>query len=333
MPMDNHAQGRAGDGYHCGCCGGLEATRCVALRKDGEGRPGEFALWRCQTCGFIQLWPQPEEATLAAYYNSGTYYAYQELSTREATTRLTVHDWLRHSIQRLIMETSPCSMRPKTWRDRWRAVLAAPIRRRFGGVPAHQPTGPLLDLGCGDGMFLYELQRLGWTVAGMEMDERAVEAARRFGIEVRQGTTDAIPFPPESFSVVRMWHVLEHVRDPRTAVRNARRILRPGGELIIGVPNVACLYRWCFGPRWSGWDLPRHLSHFSPKTIRRLLEAEGFQIRALHCSSVSTGSGSVTALCPWLNHPVVRYPLVLLDIPWDLLGIGDALEVVAVATP
>ncbi len=319
--------------YQCGCCLSDRATPFVTIPRDGEGRMASFTLWQCHGCGFIQLWPQPDDVTLAAYYNADTYYAYRELSIRETTTRLTFHDSLRHYIQRLIMETSSCSMRPKAWRDRWRAVLAAPIRRRFGGVPSHKPTGPLLDIGCGDGIFLYELQRLGWTAEGMEMDPRAVEAARRFGIKVRQGTIDAIPFPPASFAIVRMWHVLEHVRDPRTALRNVRRLLRPGGELIIGIPNVAGLYRWCFGRRWSAWDLPRHLSHFSPTTIRRALESEGFRLVSLRCSSVGTGSGSMTTLWPWLNHPIVRYPMVLLDIPLDLLGVGDALEVVAVVAP
>src|SRR3989338_10254335 len=151
--------------YQCGCCLSDRATPFVTIPRDGEGRTASFTLWQCRGCGLIQLWPQPDDATLAAYYRSETYYAYQELSTRETATRLTLHDSLRHYIRRLIMETSPCSMRPKAWRDRWRAVLAAPIRRRFSGVPSHKPAGPLLDIGCGDGIFLYELQRSGWTLA------------------------------------------------------------------------------------------------------------------------------------------------------------------------
>jgi len=190
-----------------------------------------------------------------------------------------------------------------------------------------------LDIGCGDGVFLFELQRLGWAASGVEMDASAVQAARRQGLDARQATVEDLPFPPGSFAIVRMWHVLEHVRDPRAALTNARRLLRPGGELILGVPNVSSLYRWCFGPRWSGWDLPRHLGHFSPRTLMRLLRETGFTVVSIRSDSVGTGAGSLAALWPWCNHPVIRYPLIFLDLPLDLLGLGDALEVIAVAPP
>ena len=319
------------DGYRCGCCQQTERRHVMTVRRDGEGRPAQFDLWTCQACGFIQLWPQPDDATLASYYNSHAYYSYHELSTRETARRLSFHDWLRHRIQRLSMETAGCSATPQSWDDRIRSLLCAPLRQRFAGMPRHSPTGPLLDIGCGDGLFLYELRRLGWTVAGLEMDAQAAVAARQYGLDVRDGVVEAPPFPHTSFSVVRMWHVLEHVRNPQLVLAAARRLLMPGGELILGIPNADGLYRQCFGRRWAGWDLPRHLGHFSPRTIRQLLEHEGFRVTLLRCSSVGTGAASLVTVHPWFNHPAIRYPLVLVDLLLDLLGLGDALEVIAEA--
>ncbi len=127
-----------------------------------------------------------------------------------------------------------------------------------------------------------------------------------------------------------MWHVLEHLRDPQAALAAVRRLLRPGGEVILGVPNLSCASRWCFGEHWCGWNLPRHLHHFTVKTIKRLLEEAGFDVQAVRCHSVGTSYYSFTTRYPSLTHPLIRAAFVLADGPIDLLGLGDSLDVRAV---
>ncbi len=317
--------------YRCVCCLFDRARFLHTLTRDGEGHRGRFDLWRCSRCGFIQLRPQPDEATLRQYYDAETYYAYRELSSRQLSAPPYAKGGGGYLIRRWVMETAACSGRPHTWRDHVSSVPAAMLRRRLvGGLPTHPPNGPLLDIGCGDGLFLAELKRLGWTVSGIEMDAGAVQAAQRHGLDVRQGTVEALPFSQGSFAVIRMWHVLEHVRDPRVAIANARRLLQPNGELIIGIPNVSSFYRWLFGPRWFGWDLPRHLSHFSPTAIRHLLASQGFRVTSLRSSSVGTGYRSMITTYPRLTHFGLQCALALLDLPMDWIGFGDGLDITAV---
>jgi len=116
---------------------------------------------------------------------------------------------------------------------------------------------------------------LGWHVAGIEPDEAAAEKARRFTDELHIGDALSAPFAPARFDVVTALHVVEHVPDPVRPVRRMLEWLAPGGLLIIEVPNAGGLGARLFGRAWSGLELPRHLSHFSPETLRRLVERAG----------------------------------------------------------
>ena len=156
------------------------------------------------------------------------------------------------------------------------------------------------------------------------MDEQAVQNARRHELDVRLGTIDNIPFPSGSSAVVRMWHDLEHLRNPQAALAAVRRLLRPGGEVIRGVPKTSCVSRWCFGEHWCG------LHHFTKRTIRHLLKEAGFNVLAVRCHSVGTSYYSFATRYPRLTHPLIRGVFVLADGPIDLLGLGDSLDVRAV---
>jgi SAM-dependent methyltransferase len=100
--------------------------------------------------------------------------------------------------------------------------------------------------------------------------------ARDRGITVHQGSVQNAAFPDEFFDVVTMWHVLEHVPDPRETLGELRRILKPNGLLVVEVPDSASVtFRLC-GDRWLQLDIPRHLQHFTPKTLVRILEDAKF---------------------------------------------------------
>jgi SAM-dependent methyltransferase len=117
---------------------------------------------------------------------------------------------------------------------------------------------------------------LGWQVAGIEPDAEAAQKARRYSDEIYTGDVLTAPFAIGSFDVVTMFHVLEHVPDPVAVVRRTLEWLAPSGLLIIEVPNAGGLGASVFGRAWSGLDLPRHLSHFTPDTLANVVErAEG----------------------------------------------------------
>jgi SAM-dependent methyltransferase len=144
--------------------------------------------------------------------------------------------------------------------------------------------GRLLDVGCAGGKDLARLQRMGWNVTGVEFSPTAAAAARaRLGCEVLVGDFDQVPLGEERFDVVRFSHTLEHLPSPRKALEKAHRLLRPGGLLCVEVPNAASLERWLFGKHWYCWDLPRHLYHFSPQTLARLVSSTGFRPVKIKC--------------------------------------------------
>jgi SAM-dependent methyltransferase len=126
------------------------------------------------------------------------------------------------------------------------------------------------------------MHRRQWRVTGMDMSGQAVTHIRKeLGLRAVVGTLPHPELEPRSFDVVTMWHSLEHVHQPLDTLRAVRGLLAPGGRLVIAVPNIeSTAFRW-FGPGWFGLDLPRHLTHFTPRTLRLILEKTGFRVTAL----------------------------------------------------
>lgn len=164
------------------------------------------------------------------------------------------------------------------------------------GVMAHRrrslrsaKVGRVLDVGCGDGDFLAGLARRGWEASGTDLSPPAVARARAKGLTVHEGlleqldSPDGSGFPDEPFDAITLWHVLEHLAEPRTALRTVHRWLRPEGVLVIEVPDSASwTLQWC-GAQWFPLDVPRHLQHFTPRTLEELLEREGFRVMERLC--------------------------------------------------
>lgn len=146
--------------------------------------------------------------------------------------------------------------------------------------PLRLPARPgrLLDFGCGAGAFLVRAQAQGWDVTGLDTSPAAVDGARQAqGLRALVGTLPHADLEPGSFDLVTMRHSLEHVHDPLGTLREARRLLAPGGRLFVSVPNIDSLpFRW-FRHAWVGLDLPRHLTHFAPWTLQQMLRRAGFR--------------------------------------------------------
>ncbi len=148
-------------------------------------------------------------------------------------------------------------------------------RMRF----VHSAVGPgsgrrLLDVGCGEGSFLLAARKQGWIVAGTEISE---ERARTAGIEVRKSLEDVSELGP--FHCVTSWHSLEHFEDPRSTLSRIRDLLVPGGGVVVAVPDAQGFQAKIFRGNWFHLDVPRHLYHFGWKSLKQLLESEGYVIR------------------------------------------------------
>ncbi|NJM05091.1 class I SAM-dependent methyltransferase [Candidatus Gracilibacteria bacterium] len=148
------------------------------------------------------------------------------------------------------------------------------IHRATGHTP-----GRILDVGCATGIFLDGMRRLGWQVQGIEPTHSAAQYARtRFALDVFEGRLEDAQLPSGSFDAITLWDVLEHVHEPRPILAELARLLRPGGLLVLSLPNPDSLEAAFFGPHWLGWDLPRHLNLFRPLQLRHHLAQHGMPV-------------------------------------------------------
>jgi 2-polyprenyl-3-methyl-5-hydroxy-6-metoxy-1,4-benzoquinol methylase len=128
--------------------------------------------------------------------------------------------------------------------------------------------GCILDVGCGVGTFIEMMQKQGWKVFGTEYSREAMSIASSLSkADVRLGDLSACLFGCDTFDVITMWHVIEHTNNPLVQLKEAYRILKPGGHLVIATPNISSLSFRVFGRHWYHLDAPRHLVLFSPETL------------------------------------------------------------------
>ena len=143
-------------------------------------------------------------------------------------------------------------------------------------LPPKNTGHRLLDLGCGDGSYARMAQAAGWKVTGLENDPAACRAARSLGVSVVEAAFPPAPLPDGSFDVVRLHHVIEHLHDPRAALREIFRLLAPGGLAMVTTPNLGAYGLEIFGRDWRGLEPPRHLVLFTPAILNKLLRELGF---------------------------------------------------------
>lgn len=243
----------AWDETPCPLCGSDADTGPPVLEAPDPLPPPKtglmFAVVRCPRCALLFTNPRPSE---------------------EAITRFYPPDYEPH-------RRPPQSRRPRPARPFLAKLFGRPCAERRGALPWPGP-GRLLDFGCGAGGFLKTMADRGWAVTGLDTCSRAIEAVRTsYGLPALVGTLPHTDLAPGSFDVITMWHALEHIHRPLELLREAFRLLVPGGKLVVATPNIESLPYRLFGPAWFGLDLPRHLTHFTPSTLASMLRAAGFR--------------------------------------------------------
>ena len=228
----------------CVLCPASASETVLTTEKEISGRLVAFRLERCASCGLVRAEPRLEEDVLAAAYPRRYFGSAKD---RDA-------DWLQ--------------------RDQ------AP---RTCFVARHLDRGRVLDVGCGLGLFLSALDPERFDVCGLEpMAAPHAAAAARLGHDrVVHGDLDAAPWADGTFDAITMWDVLEHTSDPRAALGTIHRLLRPGGVLLLTVPNFGGWQARRFGEDWYALSLPHHLWHMTADALTRLLGAAGFALLSL----------------------------------------------------
>ena len=240
------------DDSPCPMCGSEQSTLALEApdATPAEGPGLWFAVVRCERCGLAYTNPRPSPECIGRFYPI---------------------DYRPHRRPRKMQASRPA-------RPIWSYLFGRPCNERRGTIPWHG-LGRLLDFGCGGGAFLKRMADQGWNVTGLDAAVGAVrEIQEELGLNALVGSLPHPELRPGSFDVVTMWHSLEHVHRPLDILREAYRVLMPGGKLVVATPNIESLPYYWFGPSWFGLDLPRHLTHFTPKTLTEMLETAGFVV-------------------------------------------------------
>ena len=237
----------------------------------------EFAVVRCGDCGLVRLDPTPPPAELHRYYPENYWFAPDESAASRMEERY----------RRLVL------------RDHVQFV-----ERALRNSRAH---GPLLDVGCGGGLFLGMMRERGFRVIGLDNScEAAAIAWRRQRAPAACGLMESVPFRRGSVAGLTMFHVLEHLYDPRAYLIAARQLLAADGRLVVQVPNAASWQFRLLGRAWNGVDVPRHLFDFRDRDLEKLLDSCGFDVlRRKYFSLRDNPAGLASSLAPSLD-PMAR---------------------------
>lgn len=235
---------------------------------------------RCPNSDCRMLWldPMPIEEDIGKAYES--YFTHQDLTESRASLAMRLYDRAKLVYASSHFETHNVEL---TAMDRVLGLLLwltpiyrASIDTKINQLPKKKRNGRLLEVGCGEGTTLQFVQQMGWNVEGLDVDRKAVEIAKKKGLPVKSGNLFEANFEPGSFDVVTMFHVIEHVHDPRGLLLECLRILRPGGQILLVTPNALSLAHRIYGRSCFHLDPPRHLRLFTPNALSRITNIAGF---------------------------------------------------------
>jgi len=248
--------------------------------------PGNFTLSKC-ACGMIYINPQPDNDELQAYYPDD----YCPHRKKKVDSSLKKHRMLKIF---LLQWYYGCPVNKAIPPSKWFRNLIKPfiyflsLSTLKSMIPYHG-DGEILDVGCGNGGWLIRLKNAGWKTRGVEIDEPAAQAANEAGLSVFCGTLIDAGFPDNSFDVVRLHYVFEHLINPNETLDEIHRILKPDGIVLIRIPNIDSAMFKLFKENWFALDIPRHVFHYTPKTFSNLANQHKFKIIKVDFRSPDTG--------------------------------------------
>jgi SAM-dependent methyltransferase len=211
------------------------------------GIKGKFSYSKCAGCSLVFIDPMPNDSELMAFYPEDSYYSYNVAIVKE----------------------------DPLWKVLLRKVLFLEYKTKD---PSFSKPGCMLDIGCGNGWFIYTMRNKGWDVKGVEPSKAGAEAGRRMAnLDIHHGDLLSANYPSGRFDYIRSNHSFEHIPNPNEVLREVHRILKPGGKAFIGVPNINSFNGKVFGPHWYYFGAPVHTFNYSDKTLSELLRKHGFK--------------------------------------------------------
>lgn len=241
--------------------------------------PGTWTLHQCRECRSAYLDPRPSKETVGLAYTAYYTHRAQHLPSR-ATAIARWKTAVRNGYMNYKWGMRRRPAFPFLARICDAVLIAFPRsvdESQMRGLPRPASHRRLLDVGCGNGEFLGLAREAGWRTMGLDFDSQAVAAARKLGLDVREGGIDLLSYEVDCYDALTLSHVIEHVHEPLQLLSECRRLLKPGGYFWIETPNVASYGHRAFGRSWRGLEPPRHLILFSGKRLKAMLEEAGFK--------------------------------------------------------
>ena len=208
-----------------------------------------FTIYNCADCSGMFTQDVPAQDAIGPYYASHNYISH-------SNTQKGFINGLYHKVRNITLTA----------------------KRKMIGTITGMQRGNILDVGCGTGAFLNEMKTAGWQITGLEPDDGARRnAAELFGIYPLP-SRELFDLPAKSFNAITLWHVLEHVHQLHEYVDQFKNLLSDNGRLFIAVPNYTSYDAHHYEAHWAAYDTPRHLYHFSPVSMQRLMRQHGLEV-------------------------------------------------------
>jgi len=234
---------------NCPICGAKKIKKAIET-KDYFLTQEDFSISKCEKCGFHFTNPRPTESHLGIYYKSEDYISH-------SNSKKGLFGFLYQEVRKITL---------------W---------KKYQLVNSFRSGDRILDIGCATGQFLHEFKTRGWESIGVEPDEDS----RTFAEEKYQLKVIAEEqmnnLEDQSFDVITMWHVLEHVSDLEQRMNDLKRLIKANGVLFIALPNLESWDARFYREYWAGLDVPRHLYHFNKKNVKMLFDKFDFEVHKI----------------------------------------------------
>lgn len=239
------------DVIHYSNCPACESANIafVLKAKDETVSHEQFEIWQCNNCTLRFTQNVPNEKSIGKYYQSSAYISHSNTSQG-------LINKLYHSVRSFTLQSKKNLVEKSSGKNK----------------------GSLLDIGAGTGAFASTMKKAGWNVTALEPDATArTNAKKDFDVDVLS-TESLFSLQPNTFDVITLWHVLEHVHELHIYLDTFYSLLRESGTLIIAVPNYTSYDGTLYSENWAAYDVPRHLYHFSPQSMQQLLSRHQFNL-------------------------------------------------------
>lgn len=208
-----------------------------------------FILCKCTQCQLLFTNPRPRQEEIGPYYEFPQYYSHQD-------TNSTLTEKIYNQIRKIN------------------------IQRKIKLIESLIPNGSILDFGCGTGHLLAALKASGWSIQGIEPNKKARKIASEITQEKIVKSLDLLDLD-KTVDIITLFHVLEHVHELRKTLKKLKKSLNKNGYLLLAVPNHQSYDAEKYQRYWAGWDVPRHLYHFSQKSMENLADEFNFTIQEI----------------------------------------------------